>query len=114
MPLEDLEEHGVLLPDAERGTHPATSLTPKAPLLVASALAVAGCVAMFVGDGQRGTWIGLAAFSIGFFALIVLSDRAVVTRRARVEDIRSELGAVDRESSDHGSDGGGSEDSRSA
>lgn len=92
MPLQDLEEHGVLLPEEERGTHPSTSLTPKAPLFVASGLAIAGCVAMYVGGGDQWTWIGLGAFFLGFFALIVLSDRAVSTRRARIDEIRSELG----------------------
>lgn len=110
MPLEDLEEHGVLLSEEERGTHPSTALTPAVPALIASALAVAGCVAMFIGDGRLWTWIGLGAFSLGFFALIVLSDRAVSTRRERVERIRADLEAE----RGRGSEDGDSDDDRSA
>ena len=104
MPLEDLEEHGVLLSEEERGTHPSASLTAKTPVLVASALAVAGCIAMFLGNGRLWTWIGLGAFSVGFFTIIVLSDRAVSARRDQVEQIRAELG-IERE---HGPEDGDS------
>lgn len=93
MALEDLEEHGVLLPDEERGTHPDHAFTPRVPLVAASSLALAGCVAMYLGGGRLWTWIGLAAFFAGFFVVILLSDRAVAARRQRIEEIREDLGS---------------------
>lgn len=93
MSLEDLREHGVLLPEEEWGRHRLETTVPQPVLLMAFALAVASLVAIYVGGGGAWTWIGLGGFLFGLYSIAVICDRAVMGQRRRVRDERSEIRA---------------------
>lgn len=84
MSLDDLREHGVLLPEDEWGTRELATTVPLLRALVAFLAAVAGLALAYAGDGTTLTWIGVALFLVAFFALTWLCDRAVRAQRRRV------------------------------
>lgn len=90
MTIEDLREHGVLLPEEEWGTHRLESTTRQVPLLAAFALAAASLVVLYLGDGGTWTWGGTATFLVCLAAITWMCDRAVRRQRRRVGRERSE------------------------
>lgn len=90
MSIEDLEQHGVLLPKDEWGTHKIETTTSEVPLLFTFLVSVAGCTAAFLGAGTAWTWIGIVVFFVAFAMVIVLCDRAIEKQRDRVKHEREE------------------------
>lgn len=90
MTLEDLREHGVLLPEEEWGAHRLESTTRQAPLLMAFGVAAGSLVATYMGDGGTWTWVGTGAFLVLLLAITWMCDRAVLRQRRRVGRERSE------------------------
>lgn len=90
MSIEDLENHGVLLPKEEWGTHKLETTTSEIPLLLVFLSSVAGCILTYFGNGNTWTWIGIILFFITFFMVIYLCDRAIMRQRRRVEKEREE------------------------
>lgn len=88
MSLDDLREHGVLLPEEEWGTHSLATTVPALPALVTFLAAAAGLVLILLGDGRPLTWAGVALFLAAFFTLTWLCDRAVRAQRRRVRKAR--------------------------
>lgn len=90
MTLEDLREHGVLLPEEEWGQHSLETTAREWVLGVGLLLAAASLVLALVGAGGLLTWVGVAAFLVLFFVITWLLDRAVLRQRARVRRERRE------------------------
>ena len=90
MTLEDLREHGILLPEEEWGTHRLATTTPRVPFLLALIVAVASWVVALWGEGGLATWMGIAAFIVTFFVITWMLDRAVLRQRRRVRSERKE------------------------
>lgn len=88
MSIEDLQQHGVLLPEDEWGTRKLTTTTSEIPLLLLFLAAAAGCFLTFWGGGNQWTWIGISLFFVAFFAIIVLCDRAIQYQNQRLEQER--------------------------
>lgn len=89
MSLQDLKDHGVLLPEEEWGTHSLETTVPQVPLLAAFAMAVAALVAVFRGDGRTWTWIGVGGFLVALYTITLICDRAVAKQRRRVAEERT-------------------------
>lgn len=85
MSIEDLEQHGVLLPKEEWGTHKLKTTISKTPLLLSFLASIVGCILTYFGDGNMWTWIGIGLFFIAFFFVIILSDWAIRRQRKRTE-----------------------------
>lgn len=92
MSIEDLEQHGVLLPKEEWGTHQLETTTSELPLLFIFFCSVAGCVLTYYGNGNMWTWIGIGLFFVTFFLVILLCDRAIRRQRKRTKEERDKSG----------------------
>lgn len=92
MSQQDLEAHGVLLPEEEWGEHALKTTVPQTGLAALFILAVVAIVAMYVGDGARLTWIALGVFLLALYAITWLCDRAVRKQRQRFRAERREDG----------------------
>jgi len=89
MSLDDLRNHGVLLPEEKWGTRELTTTVPLLRALAAFLAAVVGLALAYAGDGRSLTWVGVALFLVAFFVLTWLCDRAVRAQRRRVRRGRS-------------------------
>jgi membrane protein implicated in regulation of membrane protease activity len=83
MSMEDLREHGVLLPEREWGEHRLETTVAQGPLLAAFLVAVLAVVAIYLGAGGTWTWIGLVVFLVAIFTVVWICDRAIVRQRER-------------------------------
>lgn len=83
MSMEDLREHGVLLPESEWGAHRLQTTVAQGPLATAFALAVAATVAIYVGAGRLWTWVGLVVFLAALLWIVWICDRAILRQRER-------------------------------
>lgn len=101
MSIEDLEQHGVLLPKEEEGIHSKETTVPELPLMLAFLISVAGCIMTYLGNGNIWSWIGIGSFLISFFLLILICDRAVYRQRRRTLEERRRH----RKSEEHGNAG---------
>lgn len=90
MSLEDLKEHGVLLPEEERGTHSLETTVSQGWILAAFAVAVLSLGAIYFGGGALWTWVGLGGFLVALYGIVWICDRAVVRQRERVRRERKE------------------------
>lgn len=95
MSLEDLREQGVLLPEEEWGTHRLETTVHQIPLLVVFLTAAASLAAVYVGNGQSLTWIGIAGFFVAFFAMVGLCNRAVQRQRRRFQREHENVGPIE-------------------
>lgn len=84
MSLDELRDQGILLPEEEWGEHSLETTVAKGPLLLVLALAVAGLVAAFVGDGGWWTWVGVGLFLVALYGATFLCNRAVDRQRERM------------------------------
>lgn len=95
MSLQHLEEHGVLLPEEEWGTHSLEPTIHRPVLVGAFTLAVASLVGIWMGHGALWTWVSIGTFLVGLYTLAFACDRAVTKQRRRVrEERRSQRGAA--------------------
>lgn len=85
MSIEDLEEHGVLLPKEEWGMHKLKTTISQLPLLIAFLVGVTGCALTYWGGGGKWTWIGISIFFAAFIVVIVLCDRGIRQQNDRNE-----------------------------
>jgi Flp pilus assembly protein TadB len=83
MSLDDLREHGVLLPEDEWGEHRLQTTVSQLPLAAAFLLAVAAVVVIYLGGGGTWTWIGLATFLVALYGIVWICDRAILRQRER-------------------------------
>lgn len=90
MSIEDLKEQQVLLPEEEWGEHNLQTTVHKLPVLLLFLCSVAGCVMVYLGNGQTFTWIGIVLFFVTFFGVIWLCDRAILRQRERFKKERQE------------------------
>lgn len=88
MTIEDLREHGVLLPEEEWGEHALETTASELPLLLSFVVAAAAVVVAYVGDGGALTWVGTGVFLASLYAITWMCDRAVLRQRRRVESER--------------------------
>lgn len=91
MSMEDLREHGVLLPEEEWGEHRLETTVSEPRLAVAFVIAVASTVVMYFGAGGSLTWVGLIVFLFALYWIIWVCDRGVTAQRRRSERERTEL-----------------------
>lgn len=89
MTIEDLREHGVLLPEDEWGQHELETTVPEWPLLLAFVAAAVAWVLAFLGNGALLTWVAVGAFLVLLYAITWMCDRAVTRQR---EKFRRERG----------------------
>ena len=92
MTMDDLREHGVLLPEEEWGAHRLETTVPEWPLAAARLGAAALWVVAYLGDGGTATWIAVAGFLVLLFAVTWTCDRAVRRQRERFREERREAG----------------------
>jgi hypothetical protein len=81
--LQNLEEHGVLLPEDEWGDHSLESTVSKPWLLLAFVVAVASLLGVWSGQGGSLTWVSLGGFLVGLLGITIVCDRAVARQRER-------------------------------
>ncbi len=93
MTIEDLREHGVLLPEEEWGKADLETTARETPLLLTFLVAGGALAAAFAGDGGTLTWIGTGVFLVCLYAITWMCDRAVLRQRRRVADRRGAKGA---------------------
>lgn len=101
MTLEDLREHGVLLPEEEWGEHRLETTVPEWPLAGAFLLAGVALVLTYLGDGGLLTWIAVAVFLALLLAITWICDRGVRAQRRR---FRREHRAFEEDRGTDGSD----------
>lgn len=104
MSLDDLREHGVLLPEEEWGSHALETTVPELRLLAAFTAGLAGLGVAWAGDGGPATGIGMGVFLAALYAICWICDRAVARQRRRVRRERAALPPAEAES--QGRDGG--------
>lgn len=92
MSLDDLRNHGVILPEKEWGTRSLKTTVPLLPALAGFVAAAAGLALAYLGDGRAVTWVGVCLFMGAFFFLTWLCDRAVSAQRRRVRKGRRKKG----------------------
>lgn len=97
MSIEDLRDHGVLLPEEEWGEHRLETTTPELPLALTFAAGVGAWLFMYVGEGGLTTWIGTGAFLVTVFVMTLICDRAILRQRERFREERREFGAGDED-----------------
>lgn len=90
MPLEDLRNQGVLLPEEEWGEHRLETTVSQTPVLILFLIAVASWAAAYLGGGHLLTWIGVVMLLVSFFGIIFLCNRAVRKQRKRFERERED------------------------
>jgi|GEM_PF-1813670 len=90
MSIEDLEQHGVLLPKKEWGKHELKTTTSEIPMLLIFLCSVAGCIITWMGNGNSWTWVGICLFFVAFAFVIVLCDKAIQRQRERFKQERGE------------------------
>ena len=90
MSMEDLREHGVLLPEEEWGQHRLENTVPQGRLAAGFAIAVAGIVSIYLGAGGRWTWIGLVVFLVALYWIVWTCDRGILAQRERFRREREE------------------------
>lgn len=90
MSMEDLREHGVLLPEEEWGEHRLETTVPEGRLATGFVIAVTGVVSIYLGAGGRWTWIGLVVFLAALYWIIWVCDRGVLAQRERVRRERED------------------------
>lgn len=90
MTMEDLREHGVLLPEEEWGAHRLETTVPEWPLAAALLAAAALWVVAFLGDGGTTTWIAVGGFLVLVSAVTWICDRAIRRQRERFREERRE------------------------
>ncbi len=83
MSMDDLRQHGVLLPEEEWGQHRLTTTVSEGQLGAAFALAVAALVTIYLGAGGTWTWVGLGAFLVALYWIVATCDRAVRRQQKR-------------------------------
>jgi len=88
MTLEDLRDHGVLLPEEEWGTHELETTVPEWPLLVAFLTAAGLWVLAYLGEGGLLTALSVTGFLVLLFAITWICDRGVTRQRARSREER--------------------------
>lgn len=92
MTMQDLRDHGVLLPDEEWGEHRLETTVPEWGL-AGSFLAAGGAWwGIYVGDGGTVTWIALGVFLAALGAITWICDRAILRQRRRFREERRALG----------------------
>lgn len=94
MTLEDLREHGVLLPEEEWGEHELETTVPEWPLLGAFLAAAALWVLAYLGEGGIVTALSVAGFLALLLAVTWMCDRAITRQRER---FREERRSADRD-----------------
>jgi len=90
MTIEDLREHGVLLPEEEWGSHRLETTVPEWPLAGGFVAAVVLWVLAYLGAGGWLTWVAIAAFLALLYGITWLCDRAVLAQRRRFRREREE------------------------
>lgn len=108
MTIEDLREHGVLLPEEEWGKADLETTARETPLLLTFLVAGGALVAAYLGDGGALTWIGTGVFLVCLCAITWMCDRAVLRQRRRVADRRGAKGGG-RERPETGAEGAAAE-----
>ena len=88
MTLEDLRDHGVLLPEEEWGEHELETTVPEWPLLGAFLAAAGLWVLAYLGGGGALTAFAVAGFLVLLFAITWICDRAVSRQRERSREER--------------------------
>lgn len=88
MSMEDLREHGVLLPEEDWGRYPTDTTVPQGWMATLGVVAVAAIVVMYLGAGGPWTWIALVAFLLANLLVTWICDRAVERQRRRSHRIR--------------------------
>lgn len=83
MTLEDLREHGVLLPEEEWGEHELETTVPEWPLLGAFLAAALLWVLAYLGGGGMLTALAVTGFLVLLFAVTWICDRAILRQRER-------------------------------
>lgn len=91
MSLEDLKEHGVVLPEEEWGAHRLETTVPEWTVTAIIAVAVGAIVVAYVGDGSASTWVGVALYILALFGVVWICDRATLRQRRRVRRERKEV-----------------------
>lgn len=97
MTIDDLREHGVLLPEEEWGEHELETTVPEWPLLLAFIAAAVCWVLGFLGNGALLTWIAVSAFLVLIYTITWICDRAVTSQRERFREERHATGDGTRE-----------------
>lgn len=90
MSLDDLREHGVLLPEEEWGAHRLATTVAQGRLGAAFGVAGVAAAVMYLGNGGRWTWLGLLTFLFALCWIVWLCDRAIVRQRERTAEERRE------------------------
>lgn len=91
MTMEDLREHGVLLPEEEWGAHRLETTVPEWPLAAMFVAAAVLWVVAYVGDGGTTTWVAVAGFLVLLYAITWTCDRAVGRQRERFREEHEEV-----------------------
>lgn len=91
MTIEDLREHGVLLPEEEWGEHGLETTVPEWPVAGAFLAAAVLWVAAYVGDGRTLTWLAVGGFLVLLYAVTWMCDRAILRQREKFRRERREF-----------------------
>lgn len=85
MSIEDLKEQNILIPEDEWGSYSLKTTVSQIPVLILFLICFSSCFAAFLGNGNYWTWIGIIAFFVSFFGIVILCDRAIQTQRERTK-----------------------------
>lgn len=91
MTIEDLREHGVLLPEEEWGRHELETTVPEWPLLAAFLAAGVLWVLAYLGDGGLATGLAVTGFLVILYAITWICDRAITRQREKFARERERL-----------------------
>lgn len=92
MSYDELEEHGIFLPEEHWGESELTR--PASPWLLAVLGGLAGlaCVAMVLGQGRLLTWVGCGAFVALLWAFTFVTARTIDRQNRRIEAAKQPSG----------------------
>lgn len=87
MSIQDLEEHGILLPRKAWGKMALSTSVNKAALSVAFFLGALSCVLMILGEGGLLTWLGALLFIIFLLVFTLISNQGIDRQSRQCEEL---------------------------
>lgn len=106
MTLQELEDHEIFLPEAERGELDLHTSVHVPALVGAFVLGAVSCVLMVAGGGALWTWIGAVLFVLFMILFALVSNAGIERQNARIERLHAAHASEEETREDQRGDSG--------